>query len=465
MASRPPPESAADPVAGTRRTGRRLMALALAAACIALSACDIDTDFADDLVEKTAERNRLRLQQQQRQELPLPDPEVVPYLAVTSEQLAPDPEFRVDLTDELVIGGGREEPEYLFVSFIGRSSALGNVAVDDRGRLFVLETRSDRVRVFDADGEFRFAFGQPGQGPTDFQDPFGIEIAGDRVHVYHRRFDVSIWDTDGNFIRDRQILRTPEALAAEQLLDAAAGTSSGSREEARQRAAARDVRVPFEVFGRPDRSMLMVFREEPLEQSGRITTPFVRVLGRFEDGVEVERLFTVPEWATPDFAPAPDGGLYVGMFGHMRTELYVVALDAAMQPRWVLMAPWDPDAPPRAYLRVDPEGRLYVFPNFIPVEGDPRSPVQVYGPDGSLIGSGYANRRPIYLHWQQIAGGRIHGVRPNPETEEWEVVRYRVDVTAREALAASPAGDAAVSGRGSPMRSGLSRAAPGSRRR
>lgn len=415
-------------VVGARR-GLVVVLLLLTASL--LPACDIDTDFADDLVEKTAERNRRALLEQQRAELPLPDPESVPYLAVSAADVELDPEFRVELIDDLVLGAGRDEPEYLFVNFSGRASALGNVAIDDRGRIFVLETRDDQVRVFDGDGEFLSRFGQPGQGPGDFERPYGIEVAGDRVFVYHRRFDVSVWDTEGNFIRDRQTLRTPEALAAEQFLDAGEGTNATSREESRRRSTAGAIRQPLEVDGQPDGTMLIAFHEEPAEQTGRITTRFLRAIARFEEGSEVERILAVPEWALPEFAVAPDGGLYVGMFGHLRTEYYVVALDAEMNPRWVLTIGRDPEVPPRAYLRVDAEGRLYVFPNFLAEPEDPRSPVQVYGSDGALIGSGYANRRPIYLHWQRTTPQGIYGVRVDPESEEWQVVRYGIRLSRR----------------------------------
>ena len=118
--------------------------------------------------------------------------------------------------------------------------------------------------------------------------------------------------------------------------------------------------------------------------------------------------------------------MYVAMFGHLRTEYYIVALDPAGEPRWVLTVPWDTDTPPRADLRVDGQGRLFVFPNFRIDEDDPRSPVQVYSRDGEIIGSGYLNSRPVYLHWQASGQEHVYGVRVHPVSEEWEVVRYRL---------------------------------------
>jgi len=410
---------------------RRAAALgvALLLVTIVLPACDIDTDFAEDLVEKTAERNQRRLIEQQRAELPLPDPEVVPYITVTEPEIELDEDFHVDLVDDLVIGKGRREPEYLFVRFSGQSSALGNIAVDTEGRLYVLETRSYEVRVFDPDGEFLRKFGRPGQGPGDFQSPFGIDVAGDRVHVMQRRYYDSIWDLRGNFVREREILRTPEAQAAARLDQTTRGTSATSPSEAEHRVQSRRFLTPTQVVGRPDGSQIMVFRDEPEERTGRIATPYTRVVGRFEDGAEVERHIAVPEWAAPSIAVTLDGELYVGMFGHLRTEHYIVALDAGGQPRWVVTEPWDPETPPRADLRVGPDGRVFVFPNFIASADDTRSPVRAYSRDGELLGSGYLNRIPTWLHWQQTTAEHVWGVRVNPLSEEWEVVRYRLEIS------------------------------------
>lgn len=399
--------------------------LLLAASVIA---CTLDTDFAEELVEKTAERNERRLVEQQRQELPLPDPEAVRYISLTAGDLVLDENFYVDLVDDLVIGEERTGPEYLFVRFSGRGAALGNVAVDTDGRLFVLETRSGEVRAFDPSGEFLFKFGQPGQGPADFENPYGLIVAGERMHVFHRRFSSSIWDLDGKFERDRATLRTPEAQEAARLETTTRGTVATSREEARRQSEGALLRAPVQVIGRPDGSMIMVFRTASGERTGRISTPYVRVVGRFEDWAEVQRYIEVPEWAGVSVAVSPGGEVYVGMFGHLRTEHYIIALDAAARPRWVLVTPWDAKIPPSAYLRVDGQGRLFVFPNSQVSADDPRSPLQVYTQDGELIGSGYLNRRPVVLHWQVATADRVYGVRVNPSTEEWEVVRYRLEI-------------------------------------
>jgi len=395
-----------------------------------IAGCNLGDDFADNLVEKAAKRNEERRIEQQREELPLPDPDVVPYISVTAADLELDEEFKVNLVDDLVLGAGRTDPNYLFVRFSGSSAALGNVAVDGGGRIFVLETRNDEVRVFDADGEFVHTFGQPGEGPTDFQNPYGLIIAGEQAHVFHRSFFSSIWDLDGNFLLDRRTLLTPEAEEEAQLSETTRGTEETSSSEAQRSSQERRFRTPTQVIGRPDGSMLMVFRAEPRgERTGRIATPTVRVLSRFEEGRETERIFEVPEWAGPSFAISQAGELYVGMFGHLRGEHYTIALAADGTPRWTLVTPWNPESPPRMDLRVDGEGRLFLFPNFQADADDPQRPVHVFTPDGELIGSGYMNRRPVWLNWQITKPDHIYGVRVNLTTEEWEVVRYRLEIS------------------------------------
>ncbi len=439
---------------------RFLAGLAILGLVVSAMGCDIDTDFADNLVDQTADRNRRRALEMQRRELPLPDPDEIDYIAVIPEQIEPTEDFVVSFVDDLVVGDDEDEPKALFTTFIGRASALGNVAVGADGRIYVLETRSDEVRVFDPEGGFLFAFGQPGEGPGDFNAPFGLNLAGDRVHVHHRRFYSSIWDLEGNFLRDRQTLRTPEALEAERLDASSSGTNATSASEARRRDLAQRFRTPSWVHGRPDGSMVMVTHARPSESRGRIATSYVVVVGRYEDGAEAQRYLEAPDWATPSVAVAPDGGVYVALFGHLRTEYYLLSLDPAGEPRWVLTIPWDTDTPPRADLRVDEQGRLFVMPNFLlPAElfapktaegaaeakddlrdaftggvtGETlravgiRPPVQVYSRDGEIIGSGYLDRYPTHLHWQTAAGDRVYGVRVNPDSGEWEVVRYRLE--------------------------------------
>ena len=53
---------------------------------------------------------------------------------------------------------------------------VGDVDMDQDGNLFVLDRRNHQVRIFNAAGEYQFAVGQAGEGPSEFRDPRGVEL-------------------------------------------------------------------------------------------------------------------------------------------------------------------------------------------------------------------------------------------------------------------------------------------------
>lgn len=70
------------------------------------------------------------------------------------------------------------------------------VAAD--GRIFVTDADRHRVLRFDAEGRFLGAFGERGPFPGLFQDPVGLDLAGDRLYVSDRlNHRISIFDLEG----------------------------------------------------------------------------------------------------------------------------------------------------------------------------------------------------------------------------------------------------------------------------
>ncbi len=51
----------------------------------------------------------------------------------------------------------------------------GQVEVDKDGNIYVIDTRSYRVQVFDSHGKYRITLGREGQGPGEFQIPSGVQ--------------------------------------------------------------------------------------------------------------------------------------------------------------------------------------------------------------------------------------------------------------------------------------------------
>ena len=71
------------------------------------------------------------------------------------------------------------------------------VAVDDEGRLFVVDTSAHIVKVYDVSGdrpEFVYDIGEAGTQEGRFRFPNGIAIEGNRVYVTDRENGrVQVW--------------------------------------------------------------------------------------------------------------------------------------------------------------------------------------------------------------------------------------------------------------------------------
>jgi len=60
---------------------------------------------------------------------------------------------------------------------------IGDLAVDDAGRIYALDTRLQVVRVFSPNGEFLGEAGRPGRGPGEFSVPTGLAVLGSALLV------------------------------------------------------------------------------------------------------------------------------------------------------------------------------------------------------------------------------------------------------------------------------------------
>ncbi len=87
-------------------------------------------------------------------------------------------------------------PEEMFFE-----SAMG-VAGDLDGNIYVVDYQAHHIKKFDAEGKFLKLLGREGQGPGEFNGPFPITFAKDKLVVYELRGRrLNTLDTDGNFIQ------------------------------------------------------------------------------------------------------------------------------------------------------------------------------------------------------------------------------------------------------------------------
>jgi len=99
------------------------------------------------------------------------------------------------LAEELSIGKAKGRDEYMF-------SQIRSIAVDEKERIYVLDTKEAHVKVFDKNGEYIKTVGRKGQGPGEMSLPFSICITSQNEIVVqdlnNRR--IMFYSLDGSFI-------------------------------------------------------------------------------------------------------------------------------------------------------------------------------------------------------------------------------------------------------------------------
>lgn len=330
---------------------------------------------------------------------------------------------RVELVEDLVVGPRGEDPAYQFYW-------PQDVAVDDRGRMYVADTRNARVQVFDANGEYVRTLGREGQGPGEFVGPVGLAVAGELLVVNDLGAQrLSVWDLEGSPVR----VRRPPG----RLRPAIYGTGSG----------AILVGVSGHDEGRGDVVNVTALLADGSEQfvTGLDTAPDL-ILGPAGSGQIVMPRF---DDAT-SYAATRSGELYATA----GQEYAIVALDAeGMTVRWVLRADrprpafgqeykdrvleslrgevpdvaataanWPDFLPVIGELALDGHGHLYVFSYRFRDMGSATRRVEVYDRDARRLLAGLMSGDV----WQAALGDHVYSLRTDEVTGEETLVRYRL---------------------------------------
>ncbi|MCG6955961.1 MAG: 6-bladed beta-propeller [Gemmatimonadetes bacterium] len=99
------------------------------------------------------------------------------------------------LEEELAIGAEAAAPAYQFGS-------IGGIAVDSRGRVFVLDDQAQEIRVFSAEGVHEATVGRRGEGPGEFTGAQTVLMGpGDTLLVPDRRSQrMNRFSPEGSFL-------------------------------------------------------------------------------------------------------------------------------------------------------------------------------------------------------------------------------------------------------------------------
>ncbi|MBC7232245.1 MAG: TIGR03663 family protein [Chloroflexi bacterium] len=77
------------------------------------------------------------------------------------------------------------------------------IAVDEEGKVYVVDTRNHRVQVFDGEGRYLRGWGRQGNGPGEFQEPWGIAVdkAGNVYIADTWNHRIQKFDGEGRYIK------------------------------------------------------------------------------------------------------------------------------------------------------------------------------------------------------------------------------------------------------------------------
>ena len=117
------------------------------------------------------------------------------------------------LVEELSIGGGEEEHQYFH--------RARDLAVDAKGRIYVLDGGFCRIDVFEPDGTYLRSIGRRGEGPGEMKPATGLALDGANQRIWvldplNKR--LTAWTLEGLFLTSlpfhkplsEQLLGTPE---------------------------------------------------------------------------------------------------------------------------------------------------------------------------------------------------------------------------------------------------------------
>jgi hypothetical protein len=102
----------------------------------------------------------------------------------------------VDLVEELVIGNDTSREDHWF-------GFLNAIDADAEGRIYTVDPKSVRIRIFGPDGKLVKAFGRKGQGPGEFNGPGGIVAAPDGAFIVSDVLNgrLSYFDREGAYLK------------------------------------------------------------------------------------------------------------------------------------------------------------------------------------------------------------------------------------------------------------------------
>ncbi len=357
----------------------------------------------------------------------IPVPEgtpIIEYAAVPMEERTE----RIELVEDLVIGPQETSPCMFY--------RPTDVTVGPDGRVYVSDDRKHSVHVFSDGGDCLFTIGREGEGPGEFKQPRKLTIAGDFL-VVSDGAKLSKWTLDGDHVADHT-REPPEALLgllgsdsealvvhydATPRVDSPIGVLSGYSTDGREMVQYATVaRIAPEPFNSSTPLPIWVAQGSVNFESGPSLAFVVDSSGSvyFTRSDEYQLLRMLPSgetsWALRVAWPRAtyNEKLIDRRLAHTR-ETYPEAMRSDIR--------WPDRQRALGSLRIDGHDHLFAFPivDLPPGDNVGDKPVDVHSVDGERLFSGF-----ITDLWDAAHGDFVYRLRLNDETEEHEIVRYRL---------------------------------------
>jgi len=335
-------------------------------------------------------------------------------------------EITFELEEDLSIG--REDDEnYMFYDFV-------MPGVDSEGNIFILDHGNCRIQKYDKTGNYLQTIGRKGQGPGEFEEPWGIYLdSEDKIYIYDSiRYNISFFGKNGNF---KRVIRLPSftydfgiTKNKNVLMIYTSRSPDKSREGKRSL-----------VLINPEGNIIKIIASYPYQLRPRIK-------GHMPSNPYSHKLY---------FFPASDGG---GVYGHS-SEYKLFVLDSSGNLNYMI----EMDKPPEPIIKKDknklidrylerqklfPIGeklsrsevkRTYIFPKFKPLflgiisDDKGRIYIRGYDPDDSSAYFDLFNKEGYYiykikapLYPRIIKKGYVYLVKRDPGTDYVKVKRYKI---------------------------------------
>ena len=100
------------------------------------------------------------------------------------------------LEEELSIGEAKGREEYLF-------SQVGDIAVDEEEKIYVLDSKESQLKVFDKNGQYSKKIGKMGQGPGEMRGPRSLLITPQQEILVNDpgARKIHFFTLDGNYLK------------------------------------------------------------------------------------------------------------------------------------------------------------------------------------------------------------------------------------------------------------------------